>query len=237
MRSSAACSLRVSFVAWAAAVALVAGVSRGEAPEPSAELEAVLERMASTPGVEARYVESKEISLLAAPLASRGVIYFVPPDRFARFTTEPGFSSLVVDGEGVHFREGRDGEDVDLSGSPMARGFVESFMVLWSGDRNELTRLYALELQGGGAGAPTWTLRLSPRHAPLSRMIRAITLHGDAGGTRVMTVEEKDGDRTVTTFDRVDPERIFAEAELRRIFEVREPLASRPGPAGPQPSP
>lgn len=234
MRSSAACCLSV---VWIASLVLLAGVGRGEAPEPSSELEAVLQRMASTPGVEAIYVESKELSLLAVPLASRGVIYFVPPDRFARFTTEPGFSSLVVDGGGVHFREGRDGEDVDLSGSPMARGFVESFMVLWSGDRTKLTRLYELELEGGGAGDPGWTLRLSPRHAPLSRMIRVITLRGDAGGTRAMTVEEKDGDRTVTTFERVDPERVFAETELLHIFEEREPLASSSGSAGARLSP
>lgn len=223
MRSSAACCLSLVFAC------LAALPGRSETPAPPQDLASVLERMASTPGVEARYVERKELSLLAVPLDSRGVIYFVPPDRFARFTTEPGYSSLVVDGDGVRFREGRDGEEVDLSGSPMARGFVDSFMVLWSGDRGELSRLYELELLGGSAGAGDWALRLTPRHAPLSRMIAAIVLRGDGGGMRVMTVEEKDGDRTVTTFERVDSQRVFAEAELRHIFESREPLEGPPG--------
>lgn len=232
MKCSAACFPSLACVLLGAA-ALAAG-----SPPPAPDLAAVLERMASTPGVEASYVERKELSLLARPLESRGVIYFVPPDRFARFTTEPGFSSLVVDGEGVRFREGRDGEEMDLSGSPMARGFVESFMVLWRGDREELARLYALELEPGSAdgtsGEGGWALRLTPRHAPLSRMIRAILLEGDEGGMRRMTVEEKDGDRTVTRFERVDPRREFAAAELQRIFETREPLAERPG-ASPAP--
>jgi len=225
MRSSAACCLSLALAC------LAASPGWSETSEPPEHLTRVLERMASTPGVEASYVERKEISLLVAPLDSRGVIYFVPPDRFARFTTEPGFSSLVVDGEGVRFREGRGGEEVDLSGSPMARGFVESFMVLWSGDRAELSRLYELELLGGSSDAEDWALRLTPRHAPLSRLIGAIVLRGDGGGMRVMTVEEKDGDRTVTTFERVDSQRRFAEPELRRLFESREPLVGAAGAA------
>jgi outer membrane lipoprotein-sorting protein len=223
MRSSAACCLSLALAC------LAASPGWSEPSEPPEQLARVLERMASTPGVEASYVERKEISLLTVPLDSRGVIYFVPPDRFARFTTEPGFSSLVVDGEGVRFREGRDGEEVDLSGSPMARGFVESFMVLWSGDRAELSRLYELELLGGSSDAEDWALRLTPRHAPLSRMIGAIVLRGDGGGMRVMTVEEQDGDRTVTTFEHVDSQRRFAEPELRHIFESGEPLVGATG--------
>jgi hypothetical protein len=214
-----------------AALAATAGLARAQTPAPPADLASVLERMASTPGVEASYVERKELALLAAPLESRGIIYFVPPDRFARFSTEPGFSSLVVDGDGVRFREGRDGEEMDLSGSPMARGFVESFMVLWRGDREELSRLYELAFRREGEGG--WEIALTPRRAPLSRMIGAIVLRGDEGGMRVMSVEEKDGDRTVTTFERVDPRREYGEAELERIFETREPLTREPALGGP----
>jgi hypothetical protein len=46
---------------------------------------------------------------------------------------------------------------------------------------------------------------------------------------RVMTVEEQDGDRTVTTFERVDSQRRFAEPELRHIFESGEPLVGATG--------
>jgi outer membrane lipoprotein-sorting protein len=229
--------MRFSVVCWlslALAPAAFAGAP-GRAPADDPGLAALLERMASTAGVEASYVERRELSLLAAPLESRGVIYFVPPDRFARFTVEPGYSALVSDGGVLRLREGRDAEETDLSASPMARGFVESFTVLWSGDRDELERLYALELRGRPAvpeapgGGPAgrdgvWELRLSPRHAPLSRFITAITLRGDAAGTREMMVEEEDGDRTVTTFERVRTDRSFTDSELRRIFETREPL-------------
>ena len=239
--------MRFSVVCWlslALAPAAVAGEPAGT-PADSKDLAALLERMASTAGVDATYVERRDLSLLAAPLDSRGVIYFVPPDRFARFTLAPGYSSLVADGDGLRLREGRDAEEMDLSGSPQARGFVESFTALWSGDRDELERQYALELRGVGPAADepgedppardaSWELRLSPRHAPLSRVIRTITLRGDSGGTREMVVEEADGDRTVTTFERVHADRAFADSELRRIFEAREPLE---GSAGTTPEP
>ncbi|MDH3212843.1 MAG: outer membrane lipoprotein carrier protein LolA [Myxococcales bacterium] len=229
--------MRFSVVCWLS-LALAPAAFAGEpavAPSDDRGLAALLERMASTAGVEATYVERRELSLLVAPLDSRGVIYFVPPDRFARFTLEPGYSSLVADGDGLRLREGRNAEEMDLSGSPLARGFVESFTVLWSGDRDELERLYAVELRDigpagvePGEGPPardvSWELRLSPRHAPLSRVITAITLRGGSGGTREMVVEEEDGDRTVTTFEWIRADRAFADSELRRIFEAREPL-------------
>jgi hypothetical protein len=229
MRFSVACWLSLAL-----APVAVAGEPAGPPPDAK-QLAALLERMASTAGVEATYVERRELSLLAAPLDSRGVIYFVPPDRFARFTLEPGFAALVADGDDLRLRDGRDAEEMDLSASPQARGFVESFTALWSGDRDELERLYALELRGVGPAADepgrnppardaSWELRLSPRHAPLSRVITAITLRGDSRGTREMVVEEEDGDRTVTTFERVRADRAFADSELRRIFEAHEPL-------------
>jgi len=204
-----------------------APAARGEGGTPLTppRIEALLKRMASTSGVEARYEESKELALLTVPLTSSGVIYFVPPDRFARFTLDPGFSSLVVDGEKLNFREGRNGEEMDLSGSPVARGFVESFMVLWSGDREALQRLYTLELRTPEGARDDWELRLVPRHAPLSRVIKTIVLRGGAKGTRAITLEEMDGDRTITAFDDIQADRRFHPAELERVFGQRQPLS------------
>lgn len=212
MRFGAAC-----WPSLALATALFAGGARGD----DAALDAVLERMASTSGVEAVFEERKELSLLTEPLDSRGVLYFVPPDRFARFTLHPGFTSLVVDGGVVHVREGRDGEDTDLSGNPIARVFAENFVALWSGDRARLEHLYAPELRGD---PERWELRLEPRRAPLAGALDAITLRGDREAVREMVVQERDGDRTVTRFPRANGERVFSTAEIERIFTERTPL-------------
>ena len=212
MRSSVACAASAT-LAWAALA--------GAADPPSPELAEILRRMASTPGVEAVFEEHKELSLLAAPLETRGVIYFVPPDRFARFTSSPGQSALVVTGDAVHLREGPDGKEVDLSGNPVARVFVENFVALWSGDRERLEALYRLELLGT---RDAWQLRLVPRRAPLADAIAAITLRGDRDAMRELVVEERDGDRTTTRFGATRTDRVFTPEELRQIFSAGMPL-------------
>jgi hypothetical protein len=204
-----------------ASVALASAALAGESSDPSPALAEILDRMASTHGVEAVFEERKEVALLEAPLESRGVIYFVPPDRFARFTSSPGFSALVVTGDAVHLREGRDGEPIDLSGNRMARVFVENFVTLWSGDRERLERLYAPEFRGT---LDAWELRLVPRRPPLADILAAITLKGDRAAMRDLLVEERDGDRTTTRFGATRSDRVFTAAELQRIFGAGAPL-------------
>jgi hypothetical protein len=211
MRFSACCWL--SLVLAAAALA--------DPSQPPSELARVLDRMASSRGVEASFRERKELGLLASPLESRGVIYFAAPDRFARFTLRPGFTALVVSGDDVRLREGRDGETVDLSDSPVARVFVENFVALWSGDRERLERLYVVEFLGD---LEHWELRLVPRRKPLSDVIAAISLRGSADRLREMLVAERDGDRTTTIFESLREDRAFSPRELERIFVSGEPL-------------
>jgi len=181
--------------------------------------------MAGASGVELAFRERKELALLSQPLTSRGTLYFVPPDRLARFTREPYRSALVVDGEEVRYRDGPEGETFDLGASPQARVFVENFVVLFTGDREKLERIYETELVTGGDG---WELWLRPRRAPLDRFLEVVVLRGDDGGLREMEVRDRDGDRTTTVFHDVDPDREFAPAELDRIFRAGRPL---PGPA------
>ena len=212
MRFRAAC--------WASA-ALAGAALAGAAPAESPEFDEILRRMASTSGVEAPFEERKELSLLAEPLETRGVIYFVPPDRFARFTSSPGVSALVVTGDAVQLREGPDGKPIDLSGNRVARVFVENFVALWSGDREKLESLYRAEFRGT---RDDWELRLVPRRAPLSEVISAITLRGDRDAMRELLVEERDGDRTTTRFGATHTDRVFTAEELRQIFGAGLPL-------------
>jgi hypothetical protein len=210
MRSSAACLLSLALLLPAAA------------PGEELGLDGLLTRMASTRGVSAHFHERREVELLVEPLESRGTLYFVPPDRMARFTSEPAFSSLIVQKDSVRFREAEDAPDVDLSGSPMARAFVDNFMAIFGGDRDKLLRAYRAELTERG---DAWELVLSPLHAPLSRFLDRVVLRGDASGMREMEVRDADGDRTVTAFESVEVDRSFSPAELAKLFDDGAPLA------------
>jgi hypothetical protein len=216
MRSSTSCSISTGLL-----LAVFASAAAAQTPE----LDALLRRMSASAGVEAAFEERKELSLLAAPLESRGVIYFAAPGRFARFTTDPGFTSLIVSGDEVRLREGADGEELDLTGNPLARVFVENVVVLWSGDHAKLRRLYAAAFKGD---AERWELALTPRNDPLARVIASITMRGDADAMREMIVAERDGDLTTTVFRSVRSDRRFAPHELERIFGDGRPLPGEP---------
>lgn len=184
-------------------------------PDVAFSLESLLETMTTTSGLSAEFTERKELALLSAPLESRGSLYFVPPDRFARFTAQPEFTALVIDGDHVRFRESADGDEIDLSANPMTRAFVDNFVVLWSGDRERLERLYAASLQ---VQDERWELSLAPRDAPLDRFIEAVVLRGRGSALEQMIVRDRDGDRTVTSIRSVRLDRSFSAGELERIF-------------------
>lgn len=192
------------------------------AAEERFDLDALLAGMASTRGVSARFVEEREVALLVAPLESRGALYFVPPDRMARFTVEPAPAALLVEGERLRFREGGDTPEVDLSSSPMARAFVDNFMAVFAGDRERLESLYRAELAGN---REAWELVLAPKSPVLARFLEAVVLRGDAEGLREMEVRDTDGDRTHTRLVEVDTDHAFTREELERIFGDGAPLA------------
>jgi hypothetical protein len=197
--------------------ALLAAAAGGEIGRLT--LPELMRRMADTPGVVARFVEKKEIALLDDPLETRGTMYFVPPNRLARRTEAPGASTLIIDGDKLFFRDEAGGNDVDLAGNPMARLFVDNFIVLFNGDLAELQRRYETSFATDDGH---WTLTLAPRSAPLDRLVSTITLRGDDGGMREMVLLEKGGDRTTTNFAEVDAQHVFQPAELAKAFALPE---------------
>lgn len=173
--------------------------------------------MASTPGVVARFREVKELGMLSVPLEARGTLYFVPPDRLARVTTEPAPTRLVIDGDRFAYRDEAGGEAADISSNPLAREFVRSFIVLFNGDLEALRERYRADFS---VEERRWTLRLVPRRRPLADFVEGITLEGAGRRLERIEMREVDGDRTVTTFEQVQVDRRFEASELERIFAV-----------------
>ncbi len=210
------------------AVALVS-TAAAESPVATAipdrlTLEQLMRGMAGTKGVVADFRERKDLALLDAPLESRGTIYFIPPDRLARHTTSPSVTDLIIDGNRFRFRDQAGGDDVDLSQSPVARQFVENFVVLFNGDLKALRQRYEVDFHADG---DRWELHLTPRHAPMKSLISSFVLRGAGRALREMVMVETDGDRTTTTFDRVETDHAFGPDEIRRLFAAPGPDGSR----------
>jgi len=192
-------------------------------------LDELMAQMAQTRGVRARFREHKEVSLLAAPVETRGMLYFVPPDRFARHTTAPGSSWLTIEGGALRFRDEVGSQDVDLSSDPVAREFVQHFVVLWSGNLAALRERYEATFHAGKAGA--WSLQLRPRSKRLRHFVQEIRVRGQADAVREMQLVEADGDRTTTRFESMEPDHAFTPAELSQVFSAPADGKGRPSQA------
>ena len=209
MRFSAACSSSL-------AAALLAIAAHAEEPrEPAAfSLAELMDGMAATSGVIADFREQKQIALLEKPLESSGTLYFVPPSRLARFTSKPEPSALIINGEELRFQQG-DREKFDMTGYPMARVFIDNFIVLFNGDLPKLQDLYHTNFSAEGE---TWTLILEPRRSPLRGLVKEISLRGNRDGIREMVMQNQDGDRTSTTLDTIQTDYPFTDGQLEDLF-------------------
>ncbi len=176
--------------------------------------------MAGAPGVVARFREQKQLALLSEPLESRGTLYFVPPNRLSRETSEPSKTRLVIDGDRFFFLDAAGSQAMDLSASPIAREYVSNFIVLFNGDLDALRRRYEPRFSAGASG---WKLELVPRARRLREFIERVTLEGSGRALDRMELVEAGGDRTTTWFEAVRSDRAFSDEELARIFS--EPSA------------
>ena len=206
---------RVQCVLVAVIATALASTTAAEPVRPH-DLSSMLAAMRSTTGVVAEFTETKELSLLSAPLESAGTIYFVPPRRFARTVTSPSRSRLVVDGDKVRMEDASGTKALDLSSTPIARQIVDSFIVLFNGDEARLKELYEAEYRAGAGDE--WHLKLTPKSMPLDRMIARFEMTGRGARIDRMEAVEPDGDKTVTLFGKTEIDHRFTEEELAGLF-------------------
>ena len=195
----------------------------GLAGAPAQGLAELMRGMASSRGVAANFHELKRIAVLREPIETQGRLYFVPPGRMRRELHVPVQSRLIIDGSRVRMEEG--GGVRDLSDSPMARAFVENFVVLWSGDLEALEERYQVSFEATGSD---WEMTLVPRDPNMRRAIDSIVLRGSSESLREIETREVDGDRTLTTLQDVEPDRVFSDAEIRRLFPKPSGSTFRP---------
>jgi outer membrane lipoprotein-sorting protein len=208
MRSSRASKVSVALFA------LVLGLFGSAAADAPMSLDRLLRAFSEMPGLEARFVEEKTMSLLAVPLKSEGTLFFAPPGMLLRRVESPKPQELLVTGTRLRIREGEKVQELDLAGRPDVRPLVESLLWLFSGNRAALEEAFVLEFSGGA----TWTLSMKPRRAPLDKLVREIRLSGEGLAVRTVEVHETSGDRSVTRILDADPRRTFSAAEKERLF-------------------
>jgi hypothetical protein len=183
-----------------------------------ADIDALLAGLSKAPGLYARFREEKHITLLQQPLVSEGSIYFTPPSRFARHTEKPIASTMVIDGNQLQFGNADGQESMNLGTNPVARLFADAFVMLLSGNRPGLEKIFKMQLSPKEHGE--WKLLLTPRVAPMDKLIKEMELRGRGLNLNELDVREASGDWTRTSFSEVDLNRRYTPAEQAKFFTI-----------------
>ncbi|HVR62829.1 MAG TPA: outer membrane lipoprotein carrier protein LolA [Polyangia bacterium] len=204
-----------------AVVALAAPAVAAPAKKAAVDIDALMAQFARAPGLSARFREEKHIALLDAPVVNEGTIHFMPPGRFVRHTEKPLASTLLIDGGRLQFGDADgDKQSLDLGTNPVAKLFVDSFVMIISGDRKGLERVFTLSLSPAAGAGGAWRLVLTPRVSPMDKVLKSITLSGAGLALRDLEVRESSGDWSRTTFADVDVNHRYDAAEAARVFKV-----------------
>jgi outer membrane lipoprotein-sorting protein len=190
------------------------------AAKAPADIDALLAGLSKAPGLYAHFREEKHITVLQQPLVSEGNIYFTQPSRFARHTEKPTKAVMIIDGNQLQFGNADGQESMNLAANPVARLFADAFVMLLSGNRAGLEKIFTMQLTPRPGAAGEWKLMLTPRVAPMDKMIKEMELRGRGLSLDELDVREASGDWTRTSFTNVDLNRRYTAAEQAKLFKL-----------------
>jgi outer membrane lipoprotein-sorting protein len=191
------------------------------APARPADASALFAAFARVEGFEARFEEEKHLALLAAPLASRGRLYYLRPGYLLRRVESPEASRLLITPDELKM-SGRDGDErIDLRQSDDVRLFVTSIVQVLLGDEAGLKATYGVEFTADAADSAGWTLALTPLGPPVSHLMKSLVLRGSGFVVSSIELLDANGDRTVTRVLEADVTRHFSREEQSELFEIR----------------
>jgi len=107
---------------------------------------------------------------------------------------------------------------MNLGTNPVARLFADAFVMLLSGNRAGLEKIFKMELAPKAHGE--WKLLLTPRVAPMDKLIKEMELRGHGLNLTALDVREASGDWTSTSFSDVDLNRRYTPAEQAKFFTL-----------------
>jgi hypothetical protein len=208
--------------------ARASAASRAAQAKRPKDLAALFEQFRSMRGMSAAYTEEKHLSLLAVPLKSKGALHYMTDadgahGRLVRLVKEPEPSKLTVTGRELRIADKHGAQVIDLRQSDRVRLFVTSLMHVFQGDGASLQRHYAVRYIPDAEQLSRWRLELTPKKAPLDKILKQLALHGAGEAVTQIVLTEPNGDRTVTKIHEADPRRVFSSQERREIFDLATP--------------
>ncbi len=161
-------------------------------PQASFDIARLMSELARHPGGKARFVETRHLAVLDAPLVAHGEMTYTPPHRLEKRTLSPKAETLVLDHDLLTLERGKQRLSIKLSSQPQAIAFVDSIRGTLSGQREALERNYLLHLSGS---RDQWVLSLAPRNPQIAEYVLRIDVGGHGGQVTDIDWLQTDGDR------------------------------------------
>ena len=178
------------------AILLVAWICPAIAAEFA--LPELMREFAQVPAAQARFTETKHMSVLQNPLTLSGRLAYVRPDRIERHVLAPYDEKTVVSGDRVTIenRSRNTSKTLSLESAPGAYALAESLRATLAGDLAALERHYSLDLKGN---RDDWTLTLTPRDAAVASLVQSVLIVGTQARILRFDVREANGDHSTMT--------------------------------------
>ncbi|HTF91212.1 MAG TPA: outer membrane lipoprotein carrier protein LolA [Planctomycetota bacterium] len=186
---------------------------------PPAAYVAVNKLLRAAKSIRADFAEEKKIKVLKRPLRSSGQIVFSGKLGLYRALKDPFVQELLVTPAGLAQRdEAGKVEKVAVDKQPLAKGFIDAFLLVFTGDDKALGADFELYFDGDESA---WTMGFVPKKAPLSKFIATMVVTGKQGAFETLEVREVNGDRTTTRFSKVVTDKELSPDEEKRWFGWR----------------
>jgi hypothetical protein len=134
--------------------------------------------------------------MLSEPLVIAGELEHRGDGAFVRHVQEPYRETATVLGENVTVeRDGNSPRRFSLDRAPELRGMFSSFGAMLTGDRATLEQHFEIT---SSESNNSWRIDLVPRASKMRTRLARIRVDGHGDRANCMTMDEPDGDATVT---------------------------------------
>ena len=165
-------------------------------------MEQLMTGLAQAKPAKVNFTEKKYIATLDRPIESSGEMLFTPPDKLEKRTFKPKPEVMTLNRDSLVLERGKNKYAMQLGDSPELAALIESIRATLAGDRRTLELNFIVALQGT---RENWTMMLTPSNLDARQKVKRIRLAGNNFEVREIEVLQGDGDRSVTTIEKIKP--------------------------------
>ena len=157
---------------------------------------AILSRLAKPGSAQTEFIEVSYRGMLDRPLVTSGTMKWLGGDKLERDIEKP-YKAVAKIGDGQMSVQRGNGavQAMPIARAPQMAAILSGFRALLGGDITQLARDFEVKAAGNDA---RWVLTLKPRSNELKSRVQSIVIDGRDDAPRCMTLNESDGDATIT---------------------------------------